>query len=111
VAECIQVNRSLARILSGEEPTPPNFEEGADFAPAEDAVRDLKASAKEFADVVRNLDEGALDRTYKTMMGELTGAQLLEIGHGNLMYHAGQVNYIQMTYGDTEFRIPPEFFA
>ena len=29
----------------------------------------------------------------------------MEMPYRNMAYHAGQVNYVQMLYGDTEFHI------
>jgi hypothetical protein len=111
IAECTQVNRAMAKLLRGEDPGKPDFEEGADFATPEEGVNELKSSANELAESIRGLDDEALTRPYKTGLGTLTGAQVIELALANMNYHMGQVNYIQMMYGDTEFRIPQEFFS
>lgn len=106
-AECIDVNRRMTALLRGETPGPPASERP--FANGQEAQEQIRESAKELADAVRGLDEEALTRIYTTPMRPMRGTLLLEIAAGNLTYHFGQINYIQTLYGDTEFRIPPEF--
>lgn len=105
VNECIRVNRVTAAILRDETAVPPE-----PLAERDALIQALRDSGKELADAICKLDDGARDRIYETpRMGSLRGAILMELPAANMHYHAGQVNYIQLLYGDTEFSIPPGF--
>lgn len=102
-AECALVNRSMAALFRGEtrqRPEPPQY----DTKTA--CLEDLRASGRELGEAVRKLDSAALARSFETPMGALPGAMLLQIALGNLQYHGGQVNLIQLLYGDPKFYIP-----
>ncbi len=100
--ECIRVNLAMAAYLRGEEPSPPS-DGGLTVKDAQDKIR---SSAKEFADVVRGLTAADLEKTYTTRMGDIPGAFMVQLPANNMMYHVGQVNFIQTLYGDAEFRFP-----
>lgn len=106
IHECAQVNRRIATLLTGG--TPGDWVKDWSYKSSQEAADDLKASASEFASVIRGLDDGALNRVYKTGMGDMTGALCLEIALGNMYYHGGQINLIQLLLGDTEFHFPKE---
>jgi hypothetical protein len=109
VGECIIVNRYAAALLRGEtDLLQPRFDGDmpAPFADAVDAQSQLISSAAEVAAAVRGLTEGALDREYPHYRGPMKGHVLLEMPYRNMAYHAGQVNFIQTLYGDTEFHVP-----
>src|ERR1044072_1511125 len=101
VFECAQVNRRFANTLKGV----PNGEWVADstYKSSAEATDDLKASAAELASVVRELDDEALARQYTTGMGPMPGSLCISIALGNMYYHGGQINLIQMMLGDKEF--------
>jgi hypothetical protein len=107
VSECANVNRMAAGLFSGREL--PKHE--GEYASASEAGSDLRASARDLATAIRSLDESALTRSYETPMGPMPGSMLLEITLGNMYYHGGQANYIQMLSGDEEFHIPPSFMG
>jgi hypothetical protein len=100
--ECIGVNRRFTALLRGESPQGGPADGGRLFRSAEQGVEMLLQSAREAAETVRNLDESVLTKTFKLRMGERSGAVLLRIMTGNMIYHNGQINYIQLLYGDTE---------
>lgn len=105
--ECILVNRMIDTLLRGE--TPPPFspiDAPRPFENPDDAVPMLVESAAALADTVRGLSDEALARTYHTRRGAMAGANLIEMPYRNMTYHGGQVNLIQLLYGDGEFHIP-----
>lgn len=104
VSECIRANRFWTTLLRGETPGPPNHERP--FGDSQEAQAQIIASAKELADVVRGLDEEVFTRQYSSPLGMISGALVLQIAAGNMTYHFGQINFIQMLYGDTEFHLP-----
>lgn len=102
--ECIKFNRGVAAVLRGE-----SVDLNSPYeAPGGQAglVREIAASGKEFADAVRNLNPELLQKSHDFGFGEFPLGAWIEICQGNMMYHGGQVNYIQTLFGDTEFRFP-----
>lgn len=112
VGECIGFNKMCAAVLSGATlPPTDGHEMPAAPASAEQAKADLIASANELAEVVRNLDESSLTRSYNLPFGAFPGAVIIEIVCMNMQYHAGQINYVQLMCGDAEFHIPMELMS
>jgi hypothetical protein len=110
ISECILVNRYFAALLRGETPaqaTAVREEPPRPFQSAGEAKAQLLESAREVADAVRALDADALTRTYPHRRGPVSGESLIEMPYRNMAYHAGQINFIQTLYGDTEFHVPP----
>ena len=107
VGECIHVNRMMAAILRKEEPpavgpmTAPR-----PFDNPQDAALLLIESAKECADAVRGLADEDLQHAFPTRRGPMPGHMVLEIPYRNMAYHGGQINMLQLLYGDTEWRVP-----
>ena len=64
-------------------------------------------SARELANTVRAMTDDDLTREFPWRRGPVSGAGLIEIPLRNMHYHGGQVNLLQLLYGDTEFRVPP----
>lgn len=95
-------------LLRGETP-PPRGTETHPYHKAEDAMKDLVASAEELATTIEHLDDSALLRTYETGLGPVKGKFLLEMPVNNMYYHGGQLNLIQLLYGDPEFHVPKDF--
>lgn len=111
MAECITVNKMIALVLRGETPPPPPPGGGPMQAPRtfttlEEAQAQLIGSAKELADAIRALSDADLQREFPSRRGPMPGARLIEIPYRNMAYHWGQINLIQLLYGDTEFHIP-----
>ncbi len=103
--ECIRVNKSIAIRLEGGTPES-NDDKPAPFASTEEAAEAMKASAKELADVMRSSDPSVLGKTIPVPWGEVKGAFLVALASRHVMYHGGQINYIQAVHGDGEFHFP-----
>ena len=101
IGECVRINRAAAAHLRGEQP------EKSEWTPAnsEEAQRELIASAKAYADAIRAQDESVFGKKFMMPWGEVDGAFLISVPIMNMSYHGGQINYVQMLYGDTEFHI------
>jgi len=108
VGECIYANVRFRHVLLGEA-VPAAPAEWDTFASAEEAVMQLKNSAKELADVVAGLDSAGLAKEYMTHRGPMPGALAMQFPVRNMTYHMGQINMIQLLYGDAEFHITEEF--
>ncbi|MFI5385655.1 MAG: DinB family protein [Fimbriimonadales bacterium] len=106
IHECAQVNRRFGNLLRGIENGP--WVPDPNYASSVEAQADLKASAAEIAAVIRILDDGALRRDYPTKSGSMTGAFIISLILGNMNYHGGQINQIQLLLGDDEFRFPED---
>lgn len=107
VSECIHVNRMFAALIRGESVTPFNpIEAARPFARDDEAIAQLTESAKALAEAVRAMTDADLDREFVTRRGPMPGASVIELPYRNMAYHGGQVNLIQLLYGDTEFHIP-----
>ncbi len=104
IHECAQVNRRMASLLSGAKPG--EWIADPSYGSGKEAQHDLKVSTAELAAVVRRLDDGALERDYPGRNGPVKGSFLLSLSLGNMYYHGGQINQIQLLYGDEEFRFP-----
>ena len=108
VGECVIVNRYFAALLRGEAADGNPLGQGAPaFASAEDAGAELLASARELADTVRALPDDALDGTVAHWRGPLPVVRALDGPNRNMAYHAGQINFIQLLAGDSEYHLPP----
>jgi hypothetical protein len=106
-SECIIVNRLIAAILRGETPAPVHpIETERPFADPSEAGKMLRESAKELADAVRGLSNADLEKEFTSRRGPMPGHMLIEIPYRNMQYHSGQINLLQLCYGDTEFRMP-----
>ena len=109
VFECCRVNRRFATLLKGQTPIPSDPNAEHNYRTAKSAIEDLMSSAAELVETIMGLSEDALEKTYTTGMGPVSGMFLLDLPVANMNYHAGQINLIQLLYGDPEFHIPPDF--
>ena len=108
VGECIYANVRFRHVLLGETfPAPPA--EWDTFSSVEDATTQLKDSANQLADVVSAMDCAGLAKEYATHLGPMPGALAMQFPVRNMTYHMGQINMIQLLYGDTAFHIDEEF--
>jgi hypothetical protein len=101
-SECVGVNRSMAAMFRGDTPKGDSQE----YKDKAECIKELVASGRELGDAVRGMKAEDVDRTFQTPFGPLPGRMLLQIALGNLQYHGGQVNLIQLLYGDSKFYIP-----
>lgn len=111
VEEVVGINASMAGLLRGEKRDPAEEEKSAGgITTRTEAVERLKASATELASAIRDMPDSAFTQVYDTGWAKLPGAVLVELALNNMMYHGGQVNYVQMLAGDKEFHFPEDFF-
>jgi hypothetical protein len=108
VGECIFANRRFSAILSGQ-PVPTAPAVWDEFVDGADAVAKLKESAAALSMLVAKMDSEALARDYPTHRGPMPGILAIQFPVRNMTYHMGQINMIQLLYGDTEFHITDEF--
>jgi hypothetical protein len=111
VGECVVVNRHFAALLRGEDvQVPAGGWIGPDFADSQDAQNQVIASATQLAEVIRALDEEALNRAFQLRRGPTTGKNLMIMAYRNMAYHGGQINLIQLLTGDAEWHMPPAWY-
>jgi hypothetical protein len=101
-SECVFVNKRNAALFRSE----PFNQEEVQYTSVADCTRDLRSTAKELGDAVRKLSPDCLSQVYETRFGPIPGVVLLQLALGNLYYHGGQVNMIQLLYGDPKFHLP-----
>lgn len=107
VSECVLVNRFFAQLIRGDaNPTPHNMQADIEFPGPKDAQQNLMESAKELADAIRLLSDEQLGETFAHPRGPILGSNLILMSYRNMAYHAGQINFIQTLYGDSEFHMP-----
>jgi len=53
------------------------------------------------------MSEADLSRVFEHPRGQMSGENVIIMCLRNMAYHAGQANFIQILYGDTEFHVPP----
>lgn len=106
VSECIFINRWLTHLLATGVllPIPFGPDKPRAFQTGDEAGLLLEESARELARVVRGMSENDLAREYESWRGLVAGALLIEVPYRNMQYHCGQINLIQLLYGDAEFR-------
>src|SRR5689334_4400169 len=104
VRECVTLNRNFAALLrcDGSEPT-----EGSAITDSSSAQKEIVASARELAEVVRGLPDEALVRTFSTPRASMLGEIVIDLPCRNMAYHGGQINFIQLLLGDSEFHMHP----
>jgi hypothetical protein len=107
VDECIVANQVFTSIFQGGAPPTGNpFEGPRRFATWEEGKELLAESAKTLADVIRTLSDENLQGTIVTRRGEMPCTMAIEMASRNMNYHVGQVNLMQLLYGDTTFHFP-----
>ena len=109
-SEIVVVNTLAAKTLSGEAMEPHQPSESMPdlvFADSADAQAKVIASGNALASAIRGLTEADLEREYLHWRGPIRGEIWLEMPYRNMAYHAGQINYIQILLGDSEFHVPP----
>lgn len=111
VAECVQVNRAITALLTGDVERMKALRAAPleTFADAAAMQQSLVESAEALASVVEALPDDALESRFAHWRGQLKGSLVIEIPSRNMIYHSGQVNYIQCLSGDAEFHLPPRW--
>ncbi len=107
VAECADVNRFFAALLTGSDL--PAMPETRTYPGLESAKTDLQASVEALKAALLALEETDLAREYPHPRGPLLGTSLILTPYRNMAYHAGQINFYQILSGDAEFHAPPNW--
>ncbi len=106
-AECINFNLMAGAALRGDDNSMPSEEERASLAGLLDSKDKLKAaiegSLQNITDALQTISEEGLARIVTAPWGEpLSAFRLAHVAATHMMYHDGQLNYIQALYGDSE---------
>lgn len=101
-SECVGVNRMMASMFRDEVPKRDEIR----YTDKAECIKQLIASGKELGDAIRGMTAESVEKSYETPFGPMPGKLLLQIALGNMQYHGGQVNLIQLLYGDPKFYIP-----
>ena len=108
VAECASVNAMVATILGGAEFTRPAREEREaflnSFDTAEKALAYLDQETEKLMSAIDALDENTMgdESSFSPFGRPMTRFGLASLPAMHMMYHDGQLNYIQSLHGDGE---------
>ncbi len=108
--ECAQAPRIFIHALThhntdfGEERMARWREERQGWTTLEECEARCQANTEALVELIRGLSDGELDQTI-TAGGpngprELSLADVAMAHHNNMLYHVGQINYVQTLYGD-----------
>ena len=105
VAECAAVNATVAKFLAtGEFASPSDEERKAYFAAhttKESVLNVLEQNTQALLSAIDGLDEDTLgDIIPETPLGPMSRFGVAQIAAMHMMYHDGQLNYIQSLHGD-----------
>jgi uncharacterized damage-inducible protein DinB len=110
VGECVEANRRILAYIRGDQigPRPASFDI---YPTVGEAVEALHASADDLAAEIAKLGPDDLMREVQTHRGPMPAALAMQFPMRNMTYHMGQINMIQLLYGDTEFHINESFMT
>ena len=101
-SECVFVNyRLIAQLTDAEAP-----KEHPVFKTKEDAVIAMRESSFQLSKAILNASDTKLMEEIEMGQMRIPIVQAIAIGHFNMSYHGGAINYIQTLYGDKEFIFP-----
>ena len=103
VSECIRVNCRFTALLEGQA----FAEDDTIWTDPDEACSLLIDSASQVGSAIAKQDDSVLGKTFELPFGTFPGAVIISIPAWNMIYHAGQINYVQRLYGDIEFHMPP----
>jgi len=107
VYEMAMVHRLVADTLRGEakDVPPPQgwIKAPAEFNDKEMAAKEFSASVDEMLMAFADVNDDQLGAELPTPLGPMSIQRLMTIMGGHLMYHSGQLNYIQTLHGDDVF--------
>lgn len=109
IFEVATINRFVAMAASGQNAgAEPLDNTGPMRAPEslqtkEAALENFKASVEEVCEALANCPDERIDTTMQTPFGETPISVMMGIVPVHIMYHSGQLNYIQTLYGDDKF--------
>jgi hypothetical protein len=107
VVECGMINEFIAKFLTtGSTERMPREQREAfmnSFDTSEKALDYLDNQTQTLCAAFETLDENSLGETSDVLFGRpMTRLAIAELPAFHMMYHDGQLNYIQTLYGDTE---------
>jgi hypothetical protein len=111
VRECAYTPAGLPGLLAGNGTDPAFLEEFGRLAAEARTWTTLEAveagyrkNIETALGAIRACPDEALDQVYPVPFGagRLTGEQIVMMCYWNMVYHMGQINYIQTQYGDRE---------
>jgi len=106
VAECASVNGMIATYLETGELNRPSLEEReahlSSFHTPEKVLDYLDHETHRLLGAFEKLDPATLNESCNVIGRPMTRFALAELPASHMMYHDGQLNYIQTLYGDTE---------
>jgi hypothetical protein len=105
LAECIHANTGVAAALGAS--VTPGDPLTRPFSTPEEAVRQVKESSALVVTTLEGLTDEVLDRVFQTPMMPMPGRLLVTVPALNMQYHNGQLNLLQLLYGDAEMHFPP----
>jgi hypothetical protein len=100
--ECVKTTNMIADMLDGKKP---DFETPLPDTPLEEQ---LMQAADKAGEKLAAAPPEKMDEKVTASWGEVPLKQVCAFMVENLMYHCGQVSYIQTLYGDEKFHVPPE---
>jgi hypothetical protein len=105
VAECIGINDMIADVVGGTPRTYPTAEEQTSFAGTIDTMdrarNGIQESVQKLCNTVQGLSEAELDEMVTAPWGATySRGGLAAFAATHLMYHDGQLNFIQALCGD-----------
>ena len=108
IAEVVGFNMMVAGLLSGKEAKMLNEDERTafenSFTTKEKGSEEIKSSTKMLCDALDNCSEEDLAREVTAPWGmQMKLYKMAQITGSHMMYHDGQLNYIQCLYGDGAF--------
>ena len=107
IYELAMVNRMMASLITGEAKDvaiPSGWTLApADYRSKDKAQADLQGSIAELLAAYDNVPDEKLAEPITTPFGTMPASQLLNMLNGHMMYHSGQLNYIQTIHGDDVF--------
>lgn len=74
-----------------------------EFQVKESAIQAMDAAADHFASVIKNYEGDFTTDVFPSPVGPFTPLGMANMAVSHLMYHSGQLNYIQTVRGDTDF--------
>ena len=107
LGELIEVNRMVFNALTGgDAPKQHPMLAPRPFADASQALPMFDETLAQALSELEKVDASLLEETLEIGVRTMRYIDLYEVIYRNLWYHAGQVNLIQLQYGDAVFHLP-----
>lgn len=107
IYEVASINRLFANLIQGvgNDVPPPNgwLKAPTEYHNKEEAQKDVAASVSELLAALDAVPENELGKVLESPMGAMPLAKLAGLVGAHMMYHSGQLNYIQTLHGDDTF--------